>query len=79
MVRMAQIVPVAIDKKRTEPSGHLEASSKGDSMKTKLALVAALLAAAAVLRDTYGASRMAGFVEEAVEIYEQRGLFSYRF
>ncbi len=39
----------------------------------------ALLAAAAVLRDTYGASRMAGFVEEAVEIYEQRGLFSYRF
>lgn len=40
---------------------------------------AELLAAANLLRDTYGANRMAAFVEEAAEIYERRGLFTYRF
>lgn len=40
---------------------------------------AELLDAAATLRTTYGAKRMADFVEEAAEIYERRGLFSYRF
>jgi propanediol dehydratase small subunit len=39
----------------------------------------ALLSAAATLRTAYGASRMADFVEEAAEVYERRGLFSYRF
>jgi len=38
-----------------------------------------LLAAAKTLRDTYGASKMAEFVEEAAEVYERRGLFTYRF
>ena len=40
---------------------------------------AALLAAATTLRGTYGAERMAAFVEEAAEVYERRGLFTYRF
>jgi propanediol dehydratase small subunit len=38
-----------------------------------------LLSAAAMLRETYGASRMAGFVEEAADTYEARGLFTFRF
>lgn len=38
-----------------------------------------LIAAAAQLRDTYQASRMAAFVEEAAEVYERRGLFVRRF
>jgi propanediol dehydratase small subunit len=38
-----------------------------------------LLAAAQTLRETYGAVTMARFVEEAAEIYERRGLFTYRF
>jgi glycerol dehydratase small subunit/propanediol dehydratase small subunit len=38
-----------------------------------------LLASAALLRDTYGAERIARFIEEAAETYEQRGLFTYRF
>ena len=40
---------------------------------------AALLAAARTLRDTYHATRMAAFIEEAAEVYERRGLFTYRF
>lgn len=39
----------------------------------------ALIAAAALLRSTYGSHNMAAFVEEAAEVYERRGLFSYRF
>jgi propanediol dehydratase small subunit len=38
-----------------------------------------LLQAARTLRETYGATRMAAFVEEAAEVYEQRGLFTFRF
>jgi propanediol dehydratase small subunit len=38
-----------------------------------------LLEAARKLREEYGAERMARFVEEAAEVYERRGLFSYRF
>lgn len=38
-----------------------------------------LLAAAKTLRETYGAAQMADFVEEAAEVYERRGLFTYRF
>lgn len=38
-----------------------------------------LLDAAEVLRNQYGAARMAGFVEEAAETYEARGLFTFRF
>jgi propanediol dehydratase small subunit len=40
---------------------------------------AALLAAAAELRDTYRAERMAAFVEEAAEVYERRGMFTFRY
>lgn len=40
---------------------------------------AELMAAAAMLRDTYHAATMADFVEEAAAIYERRGLFTYRF
>lgn len=36
-------------------------------------------AAAARLRDEFGAHRMAAFVEEAAEVYERRGLFTFRF
>ncbi len=38
-----------------------------------------LLAQAGILRETYKAERMAAFVEEAAEVYERRGLFTYRF
>jgi propanediol dehydratase small subunit len=38
-----------------------------------------LIEAAQMLRATYGAERMAAFVEEAAQTYEERGLFTYRF
>ena len=38
-----------------------------------------LLEAARVLRETYSAESMAAFVEEAARVYQQRGLFKYRF
>ena len=38
-----------------------------------------LLDAAATMRDTYRAERIALFIEEAAETYEARGLFSFRF
>lgn len=38
-----------------------------------------LLDAARTLRETYGATRMADFVEEAAHVYERRGLFTHRF
>ena len=38
-----------------------------------------LLDAAATLRRDHGAERMAAFVEEAAQAYEDRGLFTYRF
>lgn len=39
----------------------------------------ALLAAAGKLRGEYNAERLAQFVEEAAEVYELRGLFTFRF
>lgn len=38
-----------------------------------------LLDAAAMMRDTYGAERIARFMEEAAETYQARGLFTFRF
>lgn len=38
-----------------------------------------LLDSAATMRGQYGAERIARFIEEAAETYEQRGLFTYRF
>jgi propanediol dehydratase small subunit len=38
-----------------------------------------LAAAARQLREVHRADKMAAFVEEAAEIYERRGLFTYRF
>jgi propanediol dehydratase small subunit len=38
-----------------------------------------LLEAAATMRDTYKAERIARFIEEAAETYEARGLFTFRF
>ena len=38
-----------------------------------------LLDAAGELRERFGATRMAAFVEEAADVYERRGLFTYRF
>lgn len=38
-----------------------------------------LLAAAQTLRQTYNAPAMAAFVEEAAEVYQQRGLFTFRY
>jgi propanediol dehydratase small subunit len=40
---------------------------------------APLIAAARKMRDQYKAERMARFVEEAADVYERRGLFTYRF
>ncbi len=39
----------------------------------------ALLEAARILRETYHATDMATYVEEAAEVYERRGLFTFRF
>jgi propanediol dehydratase small subunit len=39
----------------------------------------ALIEAAKVLRRDYGAAKLADFIEEAAEVYERRGLFTYRF
>ena len=38
-----------------------------------------LLEVAKTFRQTYKAERMAAFIEEAADIYERRGLFTYRF
>jgi propanediol dehydratase small subunit len=38
-----------------------------------------LLEQAAMLGSTYGAKRLAAFIEEAAEVYERRGLFARRF
>ena len=38
-----------------------------------------LLEAARMLKEQYGASRIATFIEEAADTYEQRGLFTFRF
>ena len=40
---------------------------------------APLLDAARMLRETYKARAHGGFVEEAAEVYERRGLFTKRF
>jgi propanediol dehydratase small subunit len=40
---------------------------------------APLLETARKLREEHKADRMARFVEEAAEVYERRGLFTYRF
>ena len=40
---------------------------------------AELVTAAAVLRKDYAAKRLAAFIEEAAEVYERRGLFTYRY
>ncbi|MEQ8666564.1 MAG: diol dehydratase small subunit [Rhodospirillales bacterium] len=38
-----------------------------------------LMQAAMNLRDTYGAEKLARFVEEAADVYERRGLYRQRF
>ena len=38
-----------------------------------------LLEVATMFRQTYKADRMAEFIEEAADVYERRGLFTYRF
>jgi propanediol dehydratase small subunit len=38
-----------------------------------------LIEAANLLRRDYGAAKLAAFMEEAAEVYERRGLFTYRF
>jgi propanediol dehydratase small subunit len=38
-----------------------------------------LLQAANELRKDYGAMRLAAFIEEAAEVYERRGLYTFRF
>ncbi|MBA3324219.1 MAG: glycerol dehydratase [Rhodobacteraceae bacterium] len=38
-----------------------------------------LIVAAEELRNDYGATTLATFIEEAAEVYERRGLFTYRF
>lgn len=40
---------------------------------------ATLLAVAAELRRDYGAETLAGFVEQAADVYERRGVFGFRF
>jgi propanediol dehydratase small subunit len=38
-----------------------------------------LIEAANLLRREYGAAKLADFIEEAADVYERRGLFTYRF
>ena len=38
-----------------------------------------LLEVATTFRQTYKAERMAKFIEEAADVYERRGLYTYRF
>lgn len=38
-----------------------------------------LLAMARLLRESHGADQVADFIEEAARVYEDRGLFNYRF
>jgi propanediol dehydratase small subunit len=38
-----------------------------------------LLEAAKAMRQTYKAERIAGFIEEAAEVYDKRGLFKFRY
>ena len=38
-----------------------------------------LMTMAKTLRDTYKATRIAAFIEEAADVYEQRGLFAKRY
>jgi propanediol dehydratase small subunit len=38
-----------------------------------------LIEAAKLLRRDYGAAKLADFIEEAAQVYERRGLFTYRF
>lgn len=38
-----------------------------------------LLEVARIFRQTHRAERMAKFIEEAADVYERRGLFTYRF
>jgi propanediol dehydratase small subunit len=38
-----------------------------------------LLEVAKTFRRTYKAERIAKFIEEAADVYERRGLFTYRF
>jgi propanediol dehydratase small subunit len=38
-----------------------------------------LLDAATAMRESHGAHRIAKFIEEAAETYDERGLFTYRF
>jgi len=38
-----------------------------------------LIEAANLLRREYGAAKLANFIEEAADVYERRGLFTYRF
>jgi propanediol dehydratase small subunit len=38
-----------------------------------------LIEAAKRLRRDYGAAKLADFIEEAADVYERRGLFTYRF
>jgi propanediol dehydratase small subunit len=38
-----------------------------------------LIEAAKRLRRDYGAAKIADFIEEAADVYERRGLFTYRF
>jgi propanediol dehydratase small subunit len=40
---------------------------------------AVLVQAANDLRRDYGATRLAAFIEEAADVYERRGLFTFRF
>lgn len=41
--------------------------------------MADLLAMAKIMRETHKAERIAAFIEEAAQVYEQRGLFQKRF
>ena len=38
-----------------------------------------LVDAARALRDSHNAPRTAAFIEEAADVYERRGLFTYRY
>lgn len=89
---LLQQAEIARDANRATLAGNFERASEMASLPQNFVMEvyellrpgrapdkAALEAAAARLRSEYRAVRLAKFVEEAAQVYERRGLFTFRF
>lgn len=89
---LLQQAEIARDADRATLAGNFERASEMASLPQNLVMEiyellrpgrapdkAALEAAAIRLRTEYRAERLAKFVEEAAQVYERRGLFTFRF